>query len=267
MIVCPCVSVQSGPFLPEYVRAVLAIACISDHESVDRYSIHAAHRWWTENHMGKQEIGLSVVLSYRGEKMGEASFKVDRHSYYNGHAGYDPARWWDDTIARVRGIETDVHRIGLGDFENTLVQCQSAFSDDSCGLATESVGKTPACMLCVYQERNRQEELQRAEREAERKEREMRRSERNKMTPALRWRVLDRDGFKCRHCGKGADDGVKLHVDHVLPVALGGATQWENLQSLCAECNMGKRTSIQSQAPSPAEPTHPRAGRGGRTTA
>lgn len=58
----------------------------------------------------------------------------------------------------------------------------------------------------------------------------------------LRWRVLQRDNFKC--CGCGASPaialGVELHVDHVYPWEKGGETVLENLQTLCSKCNLGK---------------------------
>jgi hypothetical protein len=58
----------------------------------------------------------------------------------------------------------------------------------------------------------------------------------------LRWRVLQRDNFKC--CGCGASPaitlGVELHVDHIHPWSEGGETVLENLQTLCSKCNLGK---------------------------
>lgn len=33
-----------------------------------------------------------------------------------------------------------------------------------------------------------------------------------------------------------------LHVDHVVPVASGGATNEDNLLTACEECNLGKST-------------------------
>ena len=58
----------------------------------------------------------------------------------------------------------------------------------------------------------------------------------------LRWHVLQRDHFAC--CGCGASPafsaGVELHVDHVVPWSKGGETILENLQTLCANCNLGK---------------------------
>lgn len=58
----------------------------------------------------------------------------------------------------------------------------------------------------------------------------------------LRWRVLQRDRFTCRSCGlsPATQIGVELHVDHIKPWSHGGETILENLQTLCATCNLGK---------------------------
>ena len=66
--------------------------------------------------------------------------------------------------------------------------------------------------------------------------------ERNKMTAGLRFDIFKRDGYKCKICGRSAKDGVKLHVDHIVPIAKGGKTIPENLQTLCQDCNLGKGT-------------------------
>ena len=58
----------------------------------------------------------------------------------------------------------------------------------------------------------------------------------------LRWRVLQRDNFKCCACGSSPAItlGVELHVDHIHPWSEGGETILENLQTLCSKCNLGK---------------------------
>lgn len=58
----------------------------------------------------------------------------------------------------------------------------------------------------------------------------------------LRFRVLQRDNFKCCACGASPakDPAVELHVDHITPWAKGGETVFENLQTLCSKCNLGK---------------------------
>ena len=58
----------------------------------------------------------------------------------------------------------------------------------------------------------------------------------------LRFRVLQRDNFKCCACGASPakNPAVELHVDHIMPWAKGGETVLENLQTLCSKCNLGK---------------------------
>src|SRR5688572_1110499 len=47
----------------------------------------------------------------------------------------------------------------------------------------------------------------------------------------LKYAVLHRDD-RCRRCGRGVGDGVKLVVDHIRPRAWGGATTLDNLWAL-----------------------------------
>ena len=68
--------------------------------------------------------------------------------------------------------------------------------------------------------------------------------ERNKMTPGLRFDVLKRDNYKCQICGRTQKDGVKLHIDHIIPIAKGGKTELNNLQTLCQDCNLGKGVKL-----------------------
>ena len=59
-------------------------------------------------------------------------------------------------------------------------------------------------------------------------------------TPSIRFMVLKRDDYKCRICGRTAQDGVKLEVDHIYPASKGGDNNVNNLWTLCYECNRGK---------------------------
>ena len=58
----------------------------------------------------------------------------------------------------------------------------------------------------------------------------------------LRFKVFKRDNFKCCICGASPakDPDVELHVDHIIPWSKGGETVYENLQTLCSKCNIGK---------------------------
>src|SRR5919198_2843601 len=59
------------------------------------------------------------------------------------------------------------------------------------------------------------------------------------LSRALRYAVWERDGGRCVQCAPGFD----LQYDHVIPVALGGATSAENLQLLCGDCNPAQGAS------------------------
>ena len=67
-----------------------------------------------------------------------------------------------------------------------------------------------------------------------------RKTERTKVTVALRYDILKRDHFCCCVCGRSATNGVELEVDHIIPISKGGKTTYQNLQTLCRDCNRGK---------------------------
>jgi predicted restriction endonuclease len=59
--------------------------------------------------------------------------------------------------------------------------------------------------------------------------------------------ILERDGYKCVICGKGAKDGIDLQVDHIKPKELGGSATISNGQTLCASHNFRKKISSQTE--------------------
>lgn len=61
-----------------------------------------------------------------------------------------------------------------------------------------------------------------------------------RVMPSLRWQVFKRDNWKCCACGRGSQQNVILHVDHIVPRSKGGADTLDNYQTLCSECNAGK---------------------------
>ena len=60
----------------------------------------------------------------------------------------------------------------------------------------------------------------------------------------VREEVFRRDGYTCQMCGASKDDGAKLELDHIIPVAQGGTNDLNNLQTLCRECNQNKSDLI-----------------------
>jgi len=70
------------------------------------------------------------------------------------------------------------------------------------------------------------------------------RGHRNSISGKLRYLVLHKCHYRCRACGKGVDEDVKLVIDHILPVDWGGLSGASNLQALCEECNQGKQADV-----------------------
>ena len=68
------------------------------------------------------------------------------------------------------------------------------------------------------------------------------RVERGKVSNKMRFAIYARDGNRCRRCGRRTD---RLEIDHIIPIAKGGKSTFDNLQSLCHKCNMEKGDSIE----------------------
>lgn len=95
--------------------------------------------------------------------------------------------------------------------------------------------------MLIKEHRKSKKKKEREKRRLEYQDRRMANDEEHaKVTRAMRYDVLRRDGFRCVRCGRGREDGVKLHVDHIKPVSRGGKSVMDNLQTLCEDCNCGK---------------------------
>ena len=92
--------------------------------------------------------------------------------------------------------------------------------------------------LLLQRERRQQQKLQSAH--SLMRAEEAGQPKRTPIPTELRRLVFERDGGQCVEC-EGRFD---LQYDHILPVALGGATTAENLQLLCADCNRSKSDSL-----------------------
>jgi hypothetical protein len=69
------------------------------------------------------------------------------------------------------------------------------------------------------------------------------RVERGKVSNKMRFSIYERDGYRCRRCG--APQGyAQLEVDHIIPIAKGGKSTYNNLQTLCRRCNIEKGDSL-----------------------
>lgn len=65
------------------------------------------------------------------------------------------------------------------------------------------------------------------------------RVERGKVSNKMRFSIYSRDGYRCRICGRSGAF-TDLEIDHIKPIAKGGKSTYNNLQTLCKRCNMEK---------------------------
>ena len=70
--------------------------------------------------------------------------------------------------------------------------------------------------------------------------------QRSLMTKKLREFIKHRDNFTCCLCGNSThvEPNLLLEIDHIIPVAKGGETVEDNLQTLCWKCNRAKSDKI-----------------------
>ena len=68
------------------------------------------------------------------------------------------------------------------------------------------------------------------------------------MTKKMREYIKKRDNFTCCNCGNSTykEPNLLLEIDHIIPVAKGGCTEEDNLQTLCWKCNRAKSDKILS---------------------
>ena len=66
------------------------------------------------------------------------------------------------------------------------------------------------------------------------------------MTKKLREYIKERDNYTCCICGNSThvEPNLLLEIDHIVPVAKGGCTVENNLQTLCWKCNRAKSDKV-----------------------
>lgn len=74
------------------------------------------------------------------------------------------------------------------------------------------------------------------------------RVERGLVSNKMRFAVYARDDYRCVMCGR---KNVDLEVDHIFPIAKGGKSNFDNLQTLCHRCNALKSDTIVEGAVDP----------------
>ncbi|HRI55932.1 MAG TPA: HNH endonuclease signature motif containing protein [Anaerolineae bacterium] len=78
---------------------------------------------------------------------------------------------------------------------------------------------------------------------------------RRKIAAELRDRVARRDRFRCSYCQSPQSVGVPMVLDHVIPLAAGGESTFDNLCLCCYRCNEFKGAKHQADDPRTRETT------------
>ena len=73
------------------------------------------------------------------------------------------------------------------------------------------------------------------------------------LSKRIRAQVLERNGYTCQMCGRGAGDlddenpsrTVRLHIGHIVDRSHGGRDELSNLRALCSTCNQGAKNIVQ----------------------
>lgn len=71
----------------------------------------------------------------------------------------------------------------------------------------------------------------------------MTRTQREQLSSSERFNILSRDDFTCQFCDARPGND-RLHVDHLLPVSLGGTNAPVILVTSCDRCNTGKGARV-----------------------
>ncbi len=72
------------------------------------------------------------------------------------------------------------------------------------------------------------------------------RVERGKVSNRMRFSIYERDGYRCRNCGISGNY-ANLEIDHIIPISKGGKSSYDNLQTLCHNCNVEKGSSLPNE--------------------
>jgi len=124
---------------------------------------------------------------------------------------------------------------GRRPFASELKKYDFPFSEDT---YRRRFGSWKKALILAYNSVDKKENI--IKQEGEKTDTKIAKTTREEISIRKRFLVLKKDQFTCIMCGRSGI-GVKLEVDHKIPVSKGGTNSIDNLQTLCYECNRGKR--------------------------
>jgi 5-methylcytosine-specific restriction endonuclease McrA len=131
---------------------------------------------------------------------------------------------------------------GRRPFRTDLKRFDIPFSPD---VYTSRVGSWRKALLAAYNFADKNNAVaEKIEVSSIRSTEEQEAQKREEISIRNRFFVFKRDQFTCVLCGRSGI-GIKLEIDHKIPFSRGGNNNLDNLQTLCYECNRGKRNDLE----------------------
>lgn len=186
-------------------------------------------------------IGQKVKVQFRDSETGRTVHAGNGNSIGAAIADGFSKMWYSVSISS----REDAIKSKLDSMNRTLSENRSRMRSGDIAQCEQYISRMRGLLS------QKEAERQRIEREWQEKEKALSErqryiaAERRIMTASMRYDVMRRDNFRCVLCGASAEDGVQLHVDHIVPLAKGGKTEISNLRTLCDRCNLGKGAKIE----------------------
>lgn len=140
----------------------------------------------------------------------------------------------------IRAVATALRRLHRAKLRAITPVCTC--SDCKCVFAPMRFERKSVCAACLRHRANKLRRSAKARNKAVRRARLAINAER--IDP---YEIFGRDRWKCQLCGistpqslRGSYDPRAPELDHVIPLALGGAHTWANVQCACRACNIRK---------------------------
>ncbi|MGB9032942.1 MAG: HNH endonuclease signature motif containing protein [Paeniglutamicibacter sp.] len=130
-------------------------------------------------------------------------------------------------------LERPIALVRIGD--RTYWQFRNKVYWDDEGLRAKEV-----YALVLTREQRRRQHIERAEQTVSAGSRPRGASSRQRIPDDLKHYIWTRDEGRCQHCGSTAE----LQFDHIIPLAMNGSNNPENLQILCGPCNRKKSSGL-----------------------
>lgn len=190
-------------------------------------------------HTTEQQLLYFCLLSQRNlGHAGVLPLTPNRWTYMTNAPSSSAVIEWIDALAASHFAEVD--------YRTDEVFVSGYFASESIGKQPRRAAASYDAIADVYSRRLRaiaQAELAEEVRTAE-------------VAPrGVRAVVLERDGYRCGHCGWAPGDRAPegsagalvyrgLEVDHIYPRSRGGSNELSNLQALCSVCNTRKGARV-----------------------